>query len=459
MIRATTGGVLKSYRANLMGSFINMNKSRDTVLSQRTFNSYAEDPAAAAKAFRLRKSRMTVDSQHDICADTLKKYQTAFSCLQSMDEALDTENASPLKTIKGMTLKWLNDPTGDAREQLTKALDQMSEVLVQDMNQKYGDNFIFAGADGHNVPFEIKDNKLYYRGVSVDAAAPNVVGTTDADKKFTPLEIDPATNLVTTVAGNGGSYVKLDTSALVTKADFDTAIAGDPTAAKNYLMTDNTLGAEKYQAFDAEGNMVDSATYTGDIYYLDMTKAETMTVEEYDAQKLEADKLEYLKNETNYVDIGLGFQENEKGNLISSSGFNAALNGINFFGCGLDEDGDPKNIYSLVQKLTELSDSVPEDGDWKDVWDEFDRLVSKLEIASSDFKTEFTNMDASTTKLENNEKLLKDNFYNLQEQYAELEDVDMVDSITSFIWAEYCYNAALKVGNSVLSQSLMDYLN
>lgn len=450
MIRATTGGVLKSYRANLMGSFINMNKSRDTVLSQRTFNSYAEDPAAAARAFRLRKSRMTVDSQHDICADTLKKYQTAFSCLQSMDEALDTENASPLKTIKGMTLKWLNDPTGDAREQLTKALDQMSQILVQDMNQKYGDNFIFAGADGHNVPFEIKDNKLYYRGVSVDAAAPNVVGTTGADKKFTPLEIDPATNLVTTVAGNGGSYVKLDTSALIKGDDYNALVAAGETP-PHLLMKDTAGNAQR---FNEKGEPDDAGEY-----FLNMDKAETMTVEEYDVQKLEADKLEYLKNETNYVDIGLGFQENENGNLISSSGFNAALNGINFFGCGLDEDGDPKNIYSLVQKLTELSDSVPEDGDWKDVWDEFDRLVGKLEIASSNFKTEFTNMDASTTKLENNEKLLKDNFYNLQEQYAELEDVDMVDSITSFIWAEYCYNAALKVGNSVLSQSLMDYLN
>ena len=34
----------------------------------------------------------------------------------------------------------------------------------------------------------------------------------------------------------------------------------------------------------------------------------------------------------------------------------------------------------------------------------------------------------------------------------------MADSITSFIWAQYCYNAALKVGNNVLSESLMDYL-
>ena len=454
MIRATTGGVLKSYRANLMNSFISMNKSRDTVLSQRNFNSYAEDPAAAAKAFRLRKSRMTVDSQHSICSDTLKKYQTAYSCLQSMDEIIDTKG-SDMTTLKEATLEWLDDPKGDAREQLSKVLDRMSEILVQNMNQKYGDNFIFAGADGHNVPFEIKDHKLYYRGVSVDAAIPNVMGTKEADGSVTPLEINAgATPPITST--NGGSYVKMDTSALIKKDDYDNVPAGDPKP--TILIADDTTAPPTPQAFDSKGNVVDPNTYTGDIYYLDMTKAETMTTKEYDAQKLEAEKLEYLKNEKYYVDIGLGFQEDKNGNLIPSSGFNAALNGINFFGCGLDGDGDPKNIYSIVQKLTEISDSVSEGGGWGSVYDEFKRLVGKLETASSNFKTEFTNMAASTTKLENNEKLLEDNFYNLQEQYAALEDVDMVDSITSFIWAQYCYNAALKVGNNVLSESLMDYL-
>lgn len=67
-------------------------------------------------------------------------------------------------------------------------------------------------------------------------------------------------------------------------------------------------------------------------------------------------------------------------------------------------------------------------------------------------------MSAGTQKLENNVELLEDNFYNLQEQYSDIEDVDMADAITSFLWAQYCYNAALKVGNSILSESLMDYL-
>ncbi len=466
MIRATTGGVMKGYRSNLMNSFIGMNSARNTMLSQRVFNSYAEDPAAAAKAFRLRKSRLMVDSQHDICNDVLKKYDTAYACLQSIDEVLDTKDGqygAYMKTLKGVTLSWLNDPTGDAREQLSKVLDQTSDLITQTMNQKYGDNFIFAGADGHNVPFEVKTmedgtKKLFYRGISVDAAVPDVMTFKDNNGDTQLLEVNAGTNLM---SQGGGSYIKMDTSALIKQSDFDDIITNDPTAQQPNILYKDAAGTPL--CFNEKGEVVDPATYTGDIYYLNMDKAQAdglvMTTKDYDTACKDAEKLKYLANEKNYVDIGLGFKEDENGNLLDSSGFNAALPGISFLGYGVDEDGDPKNIYSIVQRLTEISDSVPEGGKWTDdVYDEFDRLVGKLETACSSFKTEFTNLAAGTTKLDNQEQLLVDNFDNLQEQYAALEDVDMVDSITSFIWAEYCYNAALKVGNSILSESLMDYL-
>ena len=467
MIRATTGGVMKGYRSNLMNSFIGMNSARNTMLSQRVFNSYAEDPAAAAKAFRLRKSRLMVDSQHDICNDVLKKYDTAYACLQSIDEVLDTKDGqygAYMKTLKGVTLSWLNDPTGDAREQLSKVLDQTSDLITQTMNQKYGDNFIFAGADGHNVPFEVKTmedgtKKLFYRGISVDAAVPDVMTFKDNNGDTQLLEVNAGTNLF---SQGGGSYIKMDTSALIKQSDFDDIITNDPTAQQPNILYKDAAGTPL--CFNEKGEVVDPATYTGDIYYLNMDKAQAdglvMTTKDYDTACKDAEKLKYLANEKNYVDIGLGFKEDENGNLLDSSGFNAALPGISFLGYGVDEDGDPKNIYSIVQRLTEISDSVPEGGKWTDdVYDEFDRLVGKLETACSSFKTEFTNLAAGTTKLDNQEQLLVDNFDNLQEQYAALEDVDMVDSITSFIWAEYCYNAALKVGNQLLSQSLIDYMN
>ena len=491
MIRATTGGVLKSYRSSLMKSFISQNNAMQTILTQRTFNSYAEDPASAAKAFRLRKSRMMVNSQHNICADTLKKYETAYSSLQSIDDVLDTKDGQYgmyMKTLKGTTLSMLNDPTGDAREQLTKVLDQMSEMLVQNMNQKYGDKFIFAGADGHNVPFEIVDGQLTYRGVPVDAAVPNVMQDEDgndimlngdyvlADATTVPADklpdLEQDANGAVTVSVSGKPYYVKDgansygsltdiTDAGEDPADYTetTNADGDPVFYKTSDLVDK---ADYDTTLDSVVKNADgtpaTVTIDGNNYYV--MQGGTMSEADYDKACEDAEKLEYLAHEKLLVDIGLGFQENENSKLIEASAFDASLNGISFMGYGLDKDGDPKNLYSLVQRMKDVAESVPDAGLWDDAtWNEFDRLVGKFEIACSDFKTEFTNLAAGTTKLDTNEQLLKDNFYNLQDQYAELEDVEPVEAINNFLWAQYAYNAALKVGNSVLSQSLMDYLN
>ena len=530
MIRATTGGVMKTYRSNLMNSFINMNKSMNTILSQRTFNSFAEDPAAAAKAFRLRKSRMTLESQYSICTDTMGKYQQAVSCLQSVDDVLCTKNGEYgyyMRTLTGTTLSMLNSPTGDAREQLTKVLDQMSQEIIQTMNQKYGDNFIFAGADGHNVPFEIRQvdgkDRLYYRGVPVDAAIPNVLmngnGSFVAVDENGQLIDDPDTfpgqvyylNMDNVKTISEAEYKALyelpevemeaadpdvpveynaDGSVYISDEDdpnYDPEQVGGYYAIKDSLDGDNkateTISKAKYEAIkerrentkflsedDGSGNGTTqfvSVNRDGTIaengdggFYRILDKGQLITRESYEQQKLDYEKLQYLAQETQFVDIGFGFQEDPvTGKLIETSAFNAALNGINFIGYGLDEDGDPKNLYSLVQKLRAVSDTASANDSWTADWDEFNRLVGKFENAVSKYQTEYVNLDASTGKLSSQEELLVENVDNVWEQYSNIEDVDMAEAITAFLWAQYSYNAALRVGNSVLSQSLMDYLS
>lgn len=495
MIRATTGGVLRNYRTNLMNSFIRDNKARETVLTQRVFNSYAEDPAAAAKAFRLRKSRMMASSQLDVCKDTYHKYQGAYACLQSVSELIDTENGSDLATLKDTALRWLDDPKGDARVQLSKVLDNLSDTIIQNMNQTYGDDFIFAGADGQNVPFEVKNEdghkQLYYRGVPVDAAEPKL----KTDAAGTPVEMPNGDYVTadaetvekvafqetvagtpdTVTAGNGTVFYVNAGAASINKAAYDVLPADQqaeyteipdtavPPADSTYYKTSELTSKESYDKAldgvmkDVNGDPI-TVTIDGKDHYVVESDKATITQADYDKACEDAEKLEYLMKEKRFVDIGLGLQEDENGKLIESSAFNESLNGLTFLGYGLDEDGDPKNIYSIVQRLKEISDSVPEGGDFSSAWPEFDRLVGKLETASDRFKTQFTNQSAATTKLESSVGLLEDKVYNLKEQYSELEDVNMADAITSFIWAEYCYNAALKVGNSILSQSLMDYL-
>ena len=79
--------------------------------------------------------------------------------------------------------------------------------------------------------------------------------------------------------------------------------------------------------------------------------------------------------------------------------------------------------------------------------------------AASQLTDKHTEMDTQAAFIKSNQDQLKANTDTLQEQILGIEQVDLADAITSFSWAQYCYNASLKVGNSILSQSLMDYMN
>ena len=55
-------------------------------------------------------------------------------------------------------------------------------------------------------------------------------------------------------------------------------------------------------------------------------------------------------------------------------------------------------------------------------------------------------------------KQLQDSQFTLSEQIDELEHMDMAMAISEMMWAQYSYNAALRVGNDILSESLFDYM-
>lgn len=353
MIRSTTNGTLKSYRYNLQRSTYNLNSSRNTVLTGRNFNTFSEDPATATRCFQLRRSYTKTNSQHAIGDSVVRKYEVAWSTLDSVSQDLHTtaEDSALTAVIRGTT-----DSTAAGRCALGQELRELAEGLVQKMNVKYGDNFVFAGADGLNVPFNIKDGELTYRNIPVDCSPEN---------------------------------------------------PDNPTVISDF---------EKLQTLNDQ--------------------------------------------EKKYVDIGLGMQEDADDNLIQSSVFDAALHGINFLGYGTDEDGDPKNVISLVDRMGQILENCDKDGNFAQPEDkeELNRLFKKFELATSNFAKKYTELDTHAAFLKSNQSQLESTAYTLQEQILELEDADPAEAITAFSWAQYCYNSALKVGNSILSESLMDYL-
>lgn len=390
MIRTTTSGTLNTYRYQLQRSTYTLNKAQNTVMTGRQFNTFAEEPAKATRAFQLRRSYQRAESQYEAGESVTKKYDIAWSTL---DTILSDINQQSESSAYNSIVKSQTDTSGGGRTALGKNLSQLAETIVHTMNNKYGDNYVFSGADGLTIPFTWSgEGDLCYRGISVCSAVPNV-------------ETD----------NNGDPFVYNENGQL-----------------------------------DPAGK-----------YYYDTDKKELISIDDYNKQVKDAKTLEYLaKDETKYVDVGLGLEENGKGEIVSSSAADVALQGINYLGYGVDADGDPKNIVCLISRMgTILQNCNSETGEFAEgEREEFYRLAEKFETASSKLSDMHVELDAEAKFLQDNQDQLDSLKYTLNEQITSLEDVDAADAITSLSWAQYCYNAALRTGQSILSQSLMDYL-
>lgn len=164
MIRITTNGTLRSYKSQLMNSTKNLNDRYNTVLTGRRFNAYSEDPVSATQAFRLRSSLATNAKQTSNNDTVVKKFSTAWDIIGDVHEDL------VVKMGKVPALSGSNGTNLSVLPELGQVLSAGADAIVQDMNAKYGDNFIFGGANTLEVPFEFNDKgELLYRGQKVDA--------------------------------------------------------------------------------------------------------------------------------------------------------------------------------------------------------------------------------------------------------------------------------------------------
>ena len=155
MIRITTNGTLRNYKSQMMNSTKNLNDRYNAVLTGRRFN--------ATQAFRLHSSLATNAKQTSNNDTVVKKFSTAWDIIGDVHEDL------VVKMGKVPALEGSNGTNLSVLPELGQVLSAGADAIVQDMNGKYGDNFIFGGADTLKVPFEFNDKgELLYRGQKVD---------------------------------------------------------------------------------------------------------------------------------------------------------------------------------------------------------------------------------------------------------------------------------------------------
>jgi len=356
--RITTNGTMRNYRSNLERSRGKLNDAMERVMTHRRFNSYAEDPASANKAFQLRRSMWRAQDQISNVQYQLSYNQTAFV---AVDAICDGTNDEPGLNAYVETLRGLNDADAGGRRALGQDILAQAQSVVKNMNVPYGENFVFAGIDALKAPFSWDGETLLYRGTDVNSK--------EGTQAYTDLE----------------NYTK--EKALI---DIGMGFTADPTVAAN-------------------------------------------------APK----------------------------EVLESSAYNGALCGLDFLGYGQDADGDPKNLVLLMSKVGKiLANADPESGRFAEddaenakIMDDLNRLAGKLITSIHGVSEQHVKLGSNSEFLTSVEKQLEETNKLTDEQREELEGIDPADAITEMMWGNYCYSAALKIGNQVLSQSLLDYMN
>ncbi len=190
-----------------------------------------------------------------------------------------------------------------------------------------------------------------------------------------------------------------------------------------------------------------------------------------------------IENEKTFVDMGMGMQEDPvTGEFIEASGFDTALNGAEYIGYGYQKvtlnDGKttvnvPNNIISLLNQMGQAycecdanTGSFPKKtypdpvtgtqlspAEWTQA------LRKGLENTLNDIHANYVELDTRITFVNTNEERLESLDDSMNEQIVSIEDIDPAEAITALMWAQYSYNAALRIGTNILSQSLIDYMN
>ena len=75
------------------------------------------------------------------------------------------------------------------------------------------------------------------------------------------------------------------------------------------------------------------------------------------------------------------------------------------------------------------------------------------------FRSEkITELGTRTEFLTTTKDRLETSEINLATQIDNVVNVDMAEAIMNFSWAQYAYNASLKVGNNILTPSFIDFM-
>lgn len=161
--------------------------------------------------------------------------------------------------------------------------------------------------------------------------------------------------------------------------------------------------------------------------------------------------LKELSQEHAYIDLGFGLTF-ENGEVVSSSAFDSSFPGIKAIGFGQDENGENKNLISLMGEMADILDADEFDSaKYEKLWTQYSKGTTNMQNCLTELGTKSQLLTATKERLED-EKL------NITTQFDSAVNINEAEAISNFSYAQYVYNVALKIGTSILSPSLLDFM-
>ncbi len=159
-----------------------------------------------------------------------------------------------------------------------------------------------------------------------------------------------------------------------------------------------------------------------------------------------------LAEESTYVDLGYGLTFDAAGEIIPSSAFDSSVPGISAVGFGHNADGVSQNMVVLLGQMADELEKDPFDRDtYVGMWESFGAQADVVRNEISIIGTKSALLTATESRLEGEE-------INIIEQFDDAVNIEASEAIMNFSYADYVYNAALKVGMNVLTPSLLDFM-
>ncbi len=356
-MRVSTRAIMGNYNRNLNKAIFNLDTSRNKVLTNRRFNSIAEDPSGASHSFKLWREFGRATQQLENVENTQALFDNVSEAALQVSDVLSNDvTEDVLRAINGAT-------SSETRKTYAKTLRGMQETIVLSMNGKYADRYLFGGGKTEEAPFKLENGKLTFRGVDVNPQREV------RNPRYNPDQ---------------------------------------PKGPNNQPMIPNPNYEDEYA------------------------------------------ELKKMADETMFIDFGFGIETGAK--IDGSSAFDTSVSGLNVLGYGQDENGMPNNVVVL---LGQMADALEQDElDTKAFGDMTDKFIEAKNY-TADFVAD---LGTRSEFLENTKTKLTSTVDTINKQIISVEDADMPGAISMYVYQQYAYNAALKVGQSILSQSFIDFM-